>query len=398
MRVLALTNLYPNPYQPNRAPFNRHQFRLLAERHPVRVVAPVLWTDARAARRAGRPPLPAARRVTLDGLVIDHPTYWYTPKVLRGAYGRFFLWSVERAFRAAVAEFRPDLVLGSWAYPDGWAAVRLARRCGLPVVIKVHGSDIRLLSTYPRRLRGTVDALRAADGIIAVSQELADRVIGLGVDPDRVTVVMNSVDLATFRPGDRAAARARLGLRPDVRHLLAVGNLTHVKGPDVLLDACSRLADRIGTWELHLVGSGPLHDPLRRRAARLGLADWVRFHGSLPHSTLPQWFQAADALVLASRSEGAPNVVLEAAACACPVVASRVGGVPEIADLGVCRTVPSERPDLLAAGIVELLTRPAPVPGPRPRDWKEAAAEVAAYLEDVAARFASGRRHLAPAA
>jgi glycosyltransferase involved in cell wall biosynthesis len=391
MRILALTNLYPNPFQPQRATFNRHQFRLLNERHPLRVIAPILWADERRARRAGAPPLPPGRRVVHDGITVDHPRYWYTPKVLRGMYGRFFLWSVRRTFRAVADEFRPDLVLASWAYPDGWAAVRLAHQLGLPVVLKIHGSDVRLAGTWAGRLDGTAEALRRADGVVAVSQDLADRAIELGADPGWTRVVVNGVDRETFSPGDRAAARAAVGWRADVRHLLFVGNLMPVKGVDVLLDACTRLAERVGAWELHLVGDGEMRGRLAGQADRAGIADRVRFHGIRPHDELPDWFRAADLVVLASRSEGIPNVLLEAAACGTPFVATRVGGVPEIADQGACRLVPPEDPEQLAAAIADVLANPPPAPVQGPRDRREAAEDLADFLSAVNCQVRTGK-------
>jgi glycosyltransferase involved in cell wall biosynthesis len=390
MRVLVMTNVYPNPYQPNRATYNRHQLRLLAERHPVRVIAPILWTDERRARRAGGPPLPPGRRVTLDGLTVDHPRYWYTPKVLRGLYGRFFLWSVRKAFRAAAAEFRPDVVFAPWAYPDGWAAVRLARPAGLPAVIQIHGSDVRLVGDYPGRVGGTADALRQADGVVAVSRDLAERAVRLGADPEWTRVVIDGVDRQTFRPGDRAAARARLGFRPGVRHVLFVGALLPVKGLDVLLDACARLPGRSAPWELHLVGEGALRDRLTRQAAGAGLADRVRSHGGKPHADLPDWFRAADLFVLPSRSEGTPNVLLEAAACGTPFVATAVGGVPDIAPLGASRLVPAEDPGRLAEAIAAALESPPAPPPAGPRDRRAAVEDLAEFLAAVVGRSRGG--------
>src|SRR5262245_57158676 len=124
MRILALTEVYPNPYAPHRAPFNRHKLRLLGERHSVHVIAPIAWTDELAARRRGAKPLPAGRRVEFDGLTVDHPRYYFTPRICRGWYGHFFQASVEPTFRRVADEFRPDVVFSPWAYPDGWAAVR----------------------------------------------------------------------------------------------------------------------------------------------------------------------------------------------------------------------------------------------------------------------------------
>lgn len=387
MRILALTNLYPNPVQPHRASFNRHQFRLLAQDHPLRVIAPVLWLEEwTIARRKGQR-IPSGRQVVNDGIVVDHPTYWYTPKLMRALYGRFFLESVRGVFRRAVAEFSPDIVFAPWAYPDGWAAARLARAHGLPVVIQVHGSDIRQLDAFASRQGGTRQALQQADGIIAVSADLARRVVALGADPESVRVILDGVDKAVFHPGDRAASQRRLGLATHKRHLLFVGNLVEVKGIDVLLQACALLPDAAHDWHLQLVGEGPLQQQLMRMAAHLGIADRVSFHGSIPHDRLPDWFRAADLFVLPSRSEGVPNVLLEASACATPWIASDVGGIPEIAALGASRLVAPEQPGELAGAIARGLSSPPPQPATGPRDRSEAAADAARVLIETHARF-----------
>ncbi len=394
MKILAITNLYPNPQQPHRAPFNRHQFRMLAELHALRVIAPIAWTEEWSARRRGLAPLPASRRVTSEGLAVNHPRYWYTPKILRQWYGDFYLASVRPTFRRAVAEFQPDILFAPWAYPDGYAAVRLGVQSGLPVVVQVHGSDVRGLDRYASRAGGTAWALRHADGVIAVSQELADRVVALGAAPDRVRVVIDGVDRRTFYPGPKSAARARLKMRADEKQLLFVGSLVPVKGLDVLLEALYRLPACTDPWRLNIVGEGPQEAALRRQAAECGLAGRVTFHGAIAHDDLPDWFRAADLFVLASRSEGVPNVLLEAAACGLPFVASRVGGIPEIAALGASRLVPPEQPSALAAAIAGMLADPGP-PGAGPRDRREAVAEIAAFLQSCAgqlsARGASGR-------
>src|SRR5436309_1960025 len=149
MRIRRLTQLYPNPWQPHRAAFNRHLFRLLAEDHDVRIIAPVAWTDELAARRRGADRLPDGRSNLMDGLLVEHPRYYFPPRALRGSYGHCYRASVRRAFRRALEEFRPDVLHASWAYPDGWAAVRLGHAAGLPVTIRVHGSDVRMLDHYP---------------------------------------------------------------------------------------------------------------------------------------------------------------------------------------------------------------------------------------------------------
>lgn len=386
MRVLALTNLYPTPFHPTRAPFNRHQFRLLAERHPVQVICPVAWTEELSARRKGADPLPAGRRVTQDGLTVDHPRYWFPPRLLRGWYGHCFERSVRATFARAVREFRPDLVFAPWAYPDGWAAVRLAHAAGLPAVLQVHGSDVLQLDEFPARRRPTAAAVRAADAVVAVSRDIADHLIDMGVRPENVRVIIDGVDPAVFCPGSKAEARERLKVAAGDPLVLYVGNLVPVKAVDVLLEAARLLVAGGTAVRLVLVGGGPLRADLEQHAARLGLADRVRFTGAVPQVALPDWYRAADVFVLPSHSEGVPNVLLEASACGTPWVASRVGGIPEIAHFGVSRLVPPATPPALAAALRDALLAPpaARPPGPRPR--QEAVADLEDWLAGVLAR------------
>jgi glycosyltransferase involved in cell wall biosynthesis len=382
MRILTVTNLYPNPFQPQRATFNREQVKALARDHAVAVIAPIAWTEELAARRTGSPALPRGRRMEWDGVPVAYPRVLFLPRVLRGSYGHFFEWSVRGAFRRAVAAFKPDVVFATWAYPDGWAAVRLARRAGLPVVLKVHGSDVLQLDEFPARRRGTVETLRGADRVVAVSRDLARKVGELGADPARVHLVYNGVDASVFRPGDRAEARRQLGLDPDRPAVLYVGNLLPVKGPDVLIDACARLAGRGVGFDLHVVGKGPLRPTLERQAADRGVGDRVRFHGVIAHDRLPVWFRAASLLALPSRSEGVPNVLLEASACGTPFVASRVGGVPEVAHLGAGRLAPPGDPDGLADAIAATIANPPPPGAGRAgRTQADVARDLAAVFE-----------------
>jgi glycosyltransferase involved in cell wall biosynthesis len=364
MRVLTLTNLYPNPYQPHRATFNRNQIRILGRRHPVRVISPIAWTDEVSAQWKGEPELIDGRRVILDGLEVEHPHYWYIPRFFRATYGRSYLASVRSTFARTVDEFRPDLLFAPWAYPDGWAAVELGRQHGIPVVVKVHGSDILLLDRHSSRTGPTAEALRRADAVVAVSQDLANRVIELGADPSRVRVIRDGVDKARFRPGPAADSRAWLGIEADMPVVLSVGNLVPVKGQDLLIEACSRLMSAGFRFTCYLIGNGPLRDPLEKLAAERKLGDRFRMIGAIPQDALADWYRSANVFALPSHSEGIPNVLLEAAACGVPFVASRVGGIPEIEAIGPSMLVPPSDPDALAIAIRTFLEKPMPADRP----------------------------------
>jgi glycosyltransferase involved in cell wall biosynthesis len=396
MKILTLTNLYPNPFQPLRAPFNRQLFRALSQQHPVQVISPIAWTDEWAGRRRGGG-LPRDRRLTLDGMVIDHPVYLYPPKILRHLYGRFYCLSVRNAFQRALDEFRPDIVFAPWAYPDGWAAVQLGHDAGLPVVVKVHGSDIRVLTRVRGRRRRTAEAIQRADGVIAVCHELERQVVEFDVTPNKVRTIISGIDSSVFHPGSRGEARAELGIAPKGSVLLFIGNLVPVKGLDVLIDACSLLLRTGVRFTCHLIGQGPLRSRLEARVAKLGLQENVKLLGSKPHHQLPTWFRAADIFVLPSRSEGLPTVLLEALASGTPFVASRVGGIPELAHLGPCRLVRPDDPRQLAEALrlmVDAGKRPIGDLATRPRlqSYEEEARELSTYLQSVRDLYRDRRR------
>lgn len=351
MRILALTNLYPNPFQPQRATFNRHRLRILGESLPVRVIAPIAWTDEWKARRSGKPALPTRRQIPFDGLTVEHPPYFFPPKFGRRWYGHFYLRSVKAAFKRALEEFQPTLIFAPWAYPDGWAAVKLGRKAGIPVVIQCHGSDVLLLDKFPSRKRRTIEAVTAADGVVAVSQDIARNLAAMGVKAERIRVIYDGVDLSKFHPAPKAKAREKLGLAAGDPVILFVGNLVAVKAIDVLLAACGQLWSESFPFRLIIIGEGPLRLMLEALAAELGIQDRVQFLGSVPHNKLPSWFQAADLFVLPSHSEGVPTVLLEASACRTPWVASRVGGIPEIEHAGLSKLVTPNSPAELASAI-----------------------------------------------
>jgi len=385
VRILAVTNLYPNPRQPHRAPFNRRQFAALALEHEVRVIAPIAWTSRLNSAVDARSSTP--RRRVSDGMTIEHPEFLFTPRVLRGLYGHFYARSIRACFHRSVREFAPDIVLASWAYPDGWAAVQLAREAALPVAIKVHGSD--LLSPHPgsARFQRTVEALQRADAVIAVGRHLRDHALSMGADPARVHIVRSGLDTDLFRPGPSAEARSRLKIITSDPVLFFAGNLVPVKGLDVLIEALGELAATGSSFQCTCAGSGPLRAALQRQAESRGLGSRVHFIGALPQEQLADWYRAADLVILPSRSEGVPNVLLEAAACGRPMIASRVGGVPEICN--PAGLVPPGDPTALAQRIREFLnpvTRPSTTPRFTPGSWRESAQALASVLQDLVGR------------
>ncbi len=348
LKILILTNLFPTPWDPLRGAFNRQQFERLGQHHEVDVLTAVDFRERLGGVRG---------EVEVANLRTDHFVFFYPPRFGRSLHAVSWLLSLwlQRGRRLRAAGY--DCVLVSWAYPDAAAAGWLARRLGIPYAVKVHGSDLNVQSDFPLRRRQIRSALRGAGAVVAVSQALADKAVAIGADPARVHVLYNGVDGALFAPGSRSAARARLQLATDTPLLLYVGNLKASKGCLDLLEAFPALLAAQPQARVVYVGAGPCRAELLERAAALGCASQVNLVGAVAHAHLGDWFRAADLLCLPSHNEGVPNVVLEAMACGTPVVATVVGGIPEVVAACVGILVPAHDRAALAAALIAASAR-----------------------------------------
>lgn len=355
--ILTLTGLFPSAARPRHGIFVEERLRHLVAAGDITatVLAPVPWfpfTSRRFGEYADFARTP--RREVRHGTEVHYPRYPVIPKA--GMNLAPFLMAL--ALLPHVRRLRrqhPDLALidSHFLYPDGVAACLLGRWLGLPVLMTARGSDVNLYPEYavPRALIRW--AVGTAARVVTVSEALRNRLLALGANPARLITLRNGVDLQRFRPGDRAAARSRLGLTGPT--VLSVGNLLELKGHHLLIEA---LPDLPGVTAL-IAGEGPLRASLERLARDRGVADRVRLPGNLPQEELIACYNAADLLLLASSREGMPNVVLESLACGTPVVATPVGGIPELIDTEASgRLLPERSAAAIAATVRALLAAP----------------------------------------
>lgn len=295
-----------------------------------------------------------------------------------------------------------------WLFPDGVAVARAICGSGARLWLMVLGSDTFHLKS-PARRRKILEACQQAEGIVCVAQVLADRLAAAGVPRRKLHVVPNGVDTSLFRLRNRrelsdcqiscpamhqrdvllweSSVGETLTTQLLVKHqwkkpgnsattsktILFIGNLVPVKGPDVLLKAFSELERKLSseslcgqplsteelknpTTELLIIGTGPMRRQLERIAHHLKIAERVHFLGNRSHDEVAQWMNLADVLCLTSRSEGMPNVVVEALASGLPVVATAVGACPELlADEQAARLCLSEDVSAIADGLRAML-------------------------------------------
>jgi glycosyltransferase involved in cell wall biosynthesis len=221
------------------------------------------------------------------------------------------------------------------------------RRLGVASVSTLHGftgGDVKNRLYEWLQVR----SVRGCDATVAVSRPIAARLAAAGHPPDRLHVIRNAWS-RVHAPLDPKEARAALGIPADGLQIGWIGRLSPEKGLDVLLAALALLQDHaIG---VSVIGTGPLRDRLMRRAR--GLASGITWHGAVANAG--RCVRAFDLLILSSRSEGTPMVLFEAMDAGVPVVATSVGGVPDVVGTDEALLVPPADPGALAAGIRECI-------------------------------------------
>jgi glycosyltransferase involved in cell wall biosynthesis len=231
--------------------------------------------------------------------------------------------------------------------------------------------------------RQLVAAGEAAQGLLAVSESVRRSMIEAGLHPERIAVHRPAVDTELFRPGDRAAAKAKLGISGPL--LLAVGNLIPQKGHQLALEALALLEGAT----LIVAGGGPERRALLARARALGVGERLRLPGSVPHALLPAMFAAADVTLHPSLVEGFGNVRLESLACGTPLVTTAVGDGRFIVDRPAAGRVVEPEPAAIAAAVRALLADPPSPEAVRAAalgyGWERHAAELERHLRRAAA-------------
>lgn len=385
--VLSLSTLFPNAVNPSFGTFVARSLEALAKRGEWRVtmINPI-----------GTPPLAVGRYRALsklgqyseeNGLAVHRPRFTLVPKVgarrNAGAIFKAALPAVERIH----AQYPIDLIDAQFFYPDGPAAARIADALDIPLSIKARGSDITFWGTRDYAREQILDAATRADGLLAVSADLAGRMAELGMERDKITIHYTGLDRDRFRPlnydGLRPKLAAQLGFDLPISAplLVTVGALIERKGQAKAVSALSSLPEA----RLILVGKGEDEPKLRDLTGQLGVRDRVHFAGSLDHDVLPLVLSAADAMVLPTANEGLANAWVEALACGTRVITSDVGGARELITNDRAGYLVDRTPEAISDAVKTLLAKPVSRQEVAETveyfSWRTNAAELAAHFE-----------------
>ncbi|AJA09367.1 group 1 glycosyl transferase [Sphingopyxis fribergensis] len=383
LRVLSIATLFPDAARPNFGLFVEKSLRALSAQPGIdlTIVAPV-----------GLPPFPLSLHQRYRALRdLPHSEQWNGLTVLRPRFtliprygARFNPAQVARSVLAAVRGQCFDVIDAQFFYPDAPAAMRVAATLSLPFSAKARGADISHFGHDPATRSQVIEAGAKAAGLLAVSEAMRGDMAAIGLDPAKIAVHYTGIDTARFHPGDRAAARAALGVH-GAATILTVGALIARKGQALVIEAMPALPG-VDYW---LAGAGEEEGRYRALAQKLGVGTRVHFMGPVANANLPQLYRAADVVVMPSASEGLANAWVEALACGTPIVISDAGGAYELLTTPVAGRIVDRTPGAIAEAVQAILANP-PAPSDVAAtlggrfDWDRNGREFAAHLRRCA--------------
>ena len=337
--LVVITNLYPLPWEPNRATFNKQQFELLKDKYDLSIMIPIAFPDWFKHRKQIK-----------QSSEMRYVPYFYLPKIGRRFYSVSMFLSILLHSGLWLKKRKPSTIMASWAFPEAVAASWLSRLYHTKFFFKVHGSDINLHGKIPARAKQILDAAKKAQGILSVSKALANELEKMGVEAEKIQVIYNGVNHEKFGASYSPTIQNN--------YILYIGNLKHDKGVMELLQGFNQIKEQQPDLHLVYAGSGAMHEKLVQYVSAHNISERVKFLGSVAHDELPVWLTNAIALCLPSYNEGVPNVVLESMAAGTPVLVTTVGGIPEVIDEAICgKLIPPKDSKAVADGLNELLSR-----------------------------------------
>jgi glycosyltransferase involved in cell wall biosynthesis len=387
LKIAVVTRYFPSSAEPAQGRSAYQTLRVLARKADVRVFYPNAsypsWLKPRSR---------SYERLDASYSPPDVPVSYYDFSALPLLSRPFNGWSAARALLPVVRNYAPDLIFSCFLYPDGYAALKIGKALAVPVVVMSIGSDINRIGD-PISAMHTRKVLREADFLVTVSGDLRLKAVALGASPEKARAILNGCDLSVFHPRNRLEARRKLGIDPAVEAVVYIGRMDVKKGLRELVAAAASLHPARPNLHVNLVGEGPDRPVIESAIQAMNAASYIHALPQCSFDDVAVCMAAADLVTLPSYMEGCPNVVLEALASGRPVVATSVGGIPEILNEECGHLVPPRDSGALAQALASVLDRTwnaQAISAQGSRSWEDVAAELLKIFESLVSNRQEG--------
>lgn len=362
MKVLFVTGVHPLPENYSAGIFLTQRLRALKKQGlNFEVIAPV-QTDSLFLSFLKKLFNKKVHRINKKAkLIVNGITFNIIP-VKRSLFTLIFRKSIFRKMISKVEEHIDvnsfDIIHGHWIFPHGYLAYKLKEKYKKPLFLTAHGSDIHTHPSNDKFIKNyTLEALASSEVNIFVSDALRKEAHKLGSDKGKNKVISNGLDMRIFNSNDRDKIKEKNGV-VGKKVVGFVGRLHNIKRANLLPEFFKNIRDKSEfKVKFIIVGSGPLKNEIIRGVDEYNLD--VLFTSNIEHKEVSKYLKMMDVMVLPSKNEGFPNVVLEAKACGCSVVGTNVGGIPEA--IGNGGKIVDDNGDLvnsLANSVIDLLEFP----------------------------------------
>jgi len=387
LRIAIVTRYFPSSAEPWQGRSAYQTLRLLARETELHVFYPnaVYPRIFKPRSRIYSNLDPAFKTPDVNASYHDIPALPLLSRPLNG-------WMAARILLPVVRRFEPDLIFSFFAYPDGYAALKVGQALGVPVAVMSIGSDLNNVGD-PISAMHTRTVLRKSDFILTVSENLRAKAVSLGANPLRSRAIVNGCDHSVFHVKNRPEARVKLQIDRSAKVIVYIGRMDMRKGLRELVEAATSLRPTHPGLHVYLVGEGPDRPVIERLIQVKNAAGYIHAMPACSFDEVAVWMAAADLVTLPSYMEGCPNVVIEALACGRPVVATNVGGIPEIIGRGCGLLVPARDPASLADALALVLGSTwdsKAISAHWSRSWSVVAAELLEIFNSLVSTSKSG--------
>jgi len=267
----------------------------------------------------------------IQSSAIYYIRYWRLPRRFFNHLEGYFAYSkAKKIFRKIIT--KDTIIHSNWIFPSGQLAHILNKKYGIPYIVSLLGTDVHNLKFGTKYWEKANEVLQNASIISSVSKQLVEKCKKEKINLSNKTVFYldNIYDETKFLIKPKSLVREKLNFQLNSKIIFFAGGLVPVKNVATLVKAFARLNTSFNNAKLLLAGAGIDKGMLQQLTHKFSCNSDVIFLGNLPSENLINYYNASDVFCLPSKNEGTPNVIVESLLCGTPVVASNVGGIPDV--------------------------------------------------------------------